>query len=128
MTFSILDVPVKGGNFNVTMHELSVTQSILDIALKHADARKIKQINLVIGQYSSMVDDSVQFYWDLIAKDTDAQDAVLNFERIRGEMKCQTCGHVFHPEDQAFECPACWSPLVRISQGEEFRVESIEVE
>src|SRR5689334_3310748 len=127
MTFSIYDVPIKGGNFSVNMHELSVTQNILDIALKNAGSRKVKQINLVIGQYSSMVDDSVQFYWDVISKDTQAEAAHLNFERIRGEMKCQTCGHTFHPDDQAFECPACWSPLVRISQGEEFRVESIDV-
>ena len=128
MTFSIYDVPINGGNFNVNMHELSVTQNILDIAIKNAGSRKVKQINLVIGQYSSMVDDSVQFYWDLISKDTAAQDAVLNFERIRGEMTCQICGQVFQPDDRAFECPACGSPLVRISKGEEFRVESIDVE
>ncbi len=128
MTFSILDVPFNGGNFNAVMHELSVTQHILEIALKNAGSRKVKQINLVIGQYSSMVDDSVQFYWDLISKDTLAEQAVLNFERIRGEMTCQVCRHVFYPDDRAFECPACGSPSVRISKGEEFRVESIDVE
>ncbi len=110
------------------MHELSVTQNILDIALKNAGSRKVKQINLVIGQYSSMVDDSVQFYWDLISKNTQAEEAILNFERIRGEMTCQICRHVFYPNDQAFECPVCGSPSVRISKGEEFRVESIDVE
>ena len=43
------------------MHELSVTQSILDIALKNPGTRKVKQINLVIGQFSSIVDDSSSF-------------------------------------------------------------------
>lgn len=128
MTFSILDAPFNRGNFNVNMHELSVTQNILDIALQHSGSRKVKQINLVIGQYSSMVDDSVQFYWDLISKGTQAESATLNFERIHGEMTCQTCGQIFQPDDRAFECPACGSPMVRISQGEEFRVESIDVE
>jgi hydrogenase nickel incorporation protein HypA/HybF len=129
VTFSILDVPINGGNFNVTiMHELAVTQGILDIALKNAGSRKIKQINLVIGQFSSMVDDSVQFYWDLISKNTAAQGATLNFERIPGEMTCRACGEVFQPKAEAFECPACLSPLVKISKGEEFRVDSIDVE
>jgi hydrogenase nickel incorporation protein HypA/HybF len=128
MTFSIYDVLIKGGNFNVNMHELSVTQNILDIALRNAGSRKVKQINLVIGQYSSMVDDSVQFYWDLISKNTQAEEAILNFQRIRGEMTCQVCRQVFYPNDQAFECPACGSPSVRVSKGEEFRVESIDVE
>ena len=117
------------------MHELSVTQSILDIALKNAGTRKVKQINLVIGQFSSIVDDSVQFYWEFISKDTAAEGSLLHFERILGEMTCQNCGHAFRPEDDAFrptdetfDCPSCSSPFVKITKGEEFQVDSIDVE
>ena len=113
------------------MHELAVTQSILDICLRHAEqanARRIIDINLVIGQFSSIVDDSVQFYWDIVAEDTIAQGAVLRFHRIPGEMTCGTCGHKFQPNDETFVCPICSSPKVRITKGEEFQVESIEVE
>ncbi|NWG05647.1 MAG: hydrogenase maturation nickel metallochaperone HypA [Chloroflexi bacterium] len=114
-----------------TMHELAVTQSILDISLRHAGeagAKRITDINLVIGQFSSIVDDSVQFYWDIIAKETIAQGARLHFNRIPGEMTCNACGHTFRPTDETFECPACSSVTVRITKGEEFRVESIDVE
>ena len=110
------------------MHELSVTQGILDIALKNAGARKIKRINLAIGQFSSIVDDSIQFYWDFISKETAAEGSVLHFERIPGEMTCQTCGHVFRPGDERFDCPSCSSPFVKITRGEEFHVDSIDVE
>ena len=113
------------------MHELAVTQSILDISLRHAkaaSARRITNINLVIGQFSSIVDDSVQFYWDVIANGTIAQGALLHFSRIPGEMTCGNCGHTFHPTDKAFECPSCTSGFVRISKGDEFRVDSIDVE
>jgi hydrogenase nickel incorporation protein HypA/HybF len=113
------------------MHELAVTQSILDISLRHAEqanARKIIDINLVIGQFSSIVDDSVQFYWDIVAKDTIAQGAILHFNRIPGEMTCGACGHTFQPNDETFACPSCFSPTVRITKGEEFQVESIDVE
>lgn len=112
----------------MNMHELSVTQSVLDIALKNAGPRKIKQINLVIGQFSSIVDDSVQFYWDIISKDTSAEGSLLHFERIPGEMTCQNCGHVFRPTDDTFDCPSCSSPFVKITKGEEFQVDSIDVE
>lgn len=112
----------------LTMHELSVTQSILDIALRNGGTRKITQINLVIGQFSSIVDDSVQFYWDVISKDTTAEGARLHFERIAGEMTCQQCGHVFRPKGETFNCPACSGPFVKITKGEEFQVESIDVE
>jgi hydrogenase nickel incorporation protein HypA/HybF len=110
------------------MHELSVTQSILDIALKNAGTRKIKQINLVIGQFSSIVDDSVQFYWDFVSKETTAEGSTLHFERIPGEMTCQQCGRVFRPVSDTFDCPSCSSPFVKITKGEEFQVESIDVE
>ena len=113
------------------MHEFAVTQSILDISLCHArqaNAVKVTDINLVIGQFSSIVDDSVQFYWDIIADGTIAQGAILHFHRIPGEMTCGSCGQVFQPNDRAFECPSCGSGFVRISKGDEFRVESIDVE
>ncbi|MCI5122479.1 MAG: hydrogenase maturation nickel metallochaperone HypA [Candidatus Electrothrix sp. AUS4] len=110
------------------MHELAVTQSILDIVLQHAKGRKIQQVNLVIGQFSSIVDDSVQFYWEIIAKETLAAEAKLHFERIPGEMTCASCDHVFHPDSETFLCPTCASNAVRVSGGREFQVDSIEVE
>jgi hydrogenase nickel incorporation protein HypA/HybF len=113
------------------MHELAVTQSILDISMRHANeagAKRITDINLVVGQFSSIVDDSVQFYWDIIAKETIAQGATLHFNRIPGEMTCGACGHTFRPNDETFACPSCSSTQVMITKGEEFRVDSIDVE
>jgi len=113
------------------MHELAVTQNILDISLRHAEeagAKKITGINLVIGEFASIVDDSVQFYWDVLADDTIAKGAKLHFERIPGEMTCTNCQHSFHPADIDFTCPACQSVYVKITRGEEFRVDSIDVE
>jgi hydrogenase nickel incorporation protein HypA/HybF len=113
------------------MHELSITQSILDISLRHAEqvnARRIVGINLLIGKFSSVVDDSVQFYWDMIAEGTIAEGATLHFERIPAEMTCRDCNTTFAPTDSTFECPACLSPRVYISKGTEMRVESIDVE
>lgn len=113
------------------MHELSVTQSILDISLrnaKDAGAKQITGINLVIGEFASIVDNSVKFYWDIVSEGTIAQGAELHFERISGEMTCADCGHSFHPGGDDFACPNCKSQSVRITKGEEFRVDSIDIE
>ena len=62
------------------MHELGVTQSLLDLAVRHAQqagAARVTQLNVVIGQMANIVDDSVQFYWEIIAQDTIAAGAVL---------------------------------------------------
>jgi hydrogenase nickel incorporation protein HypA/HybF len=113
------------------MHELAVTQNILDISIRYAqkaNAKQITIIRLVIGKFSSIVDDSVQFYWDTIAKGTIAEGAILHFERIPAEMTCLECSFVFEPTDDTFACPHCQSPKVKITKGDEFRVESIDIE
>ena len=113
------------------MHELALTQSILDIALRYAqkaNATKIVSIQLILGDLTSVVDDSVQFYWDIIARDTIAKGAILQFERIQIEMVCQDCSTTFHPTNETFTCPNCESSRVKTTRGEELRVESIDVE
>lgn len=113
------------------MHELAVTQSILDISLRYAqkaNAKQIVMIHLVIGKFSSIVDASVQFYWDTIAQGTIAEGAKLHFERIAAEMTCRNCGSTFEPSDVTFACPQCSSSKVKVTKGDEMRLESIEIE
>ncbi|MCX6027486.1 MAG: hydrogenase maturation nickel metallochaperone HypA [Chloroflexi bacterium] len=113
------------------MHELSVTQSVLEIVLAHAEragARRILVIDLVIGELASILDDSVKYYWEIIAKGTPAEGASLRFTRLPLELRCTECGRIFSPDADSFGCPACNSFRVRVHQGEELRVDSIEVE
>lgn len=113
------------------MHELTVTESILEIALRHAasaQARRITNLYLVIGQLSTIIDDSVQFYWDIISKGTLADGARLHFQRIAVEMACQKCDHRYSPQVEDLACPNCGSILVKPIAGEEFYLEAIDVE
>jgi hydrogenase nickel incorporation protein HypA/HybF len=113
------------------MHELSVTQYILNIALDHAqraNARRITALYLVVGQLSTIVDDSVQFYWDIVADGTPAAGSKLNFRRVPAELECEECGTRFGLGRDTFDCPNCGSPRVQVMAGEEFYVEAIEVE
>lgn len=113
------------------MHELSITESILEIAIKHAkkaNASKISNIYLVIGQLSSILDESVQFYWDMISEGTIAQGAVLHFKRIPIVVTCNQCAEQYTPTGNGFSCPACSSSQVTILQGEEFYLEAIDVD
>lgn len=113
------------------MHELPVTQSILKIALEHAEkanAKRVLDLNIVIGELATMVDDSIQFYWEIIARDTIAEKATLHFRRIPAELECLSCSGKHHPSDGEFACPKCGSLRVKIIAGEEFLLESIDVE
>lgn len=113
------------------MHELSVTQSLLNIALQHAEkaeAKRVTDLNIVMGELSSMVDDSIQFYWEIIARGTIAEQATLHFRRVPTELQCQTCSTKYRPSDRELACPNCSGVDTRIIAGEEFALESIDVE
>jgi hydrogenase nickel incorporation protein HypA/HybF len=113
------------------MHELPVTQSILEIALRHArqaGSSRVVALNLTIGQLSSIVDDSIQFYWDIIAKDTIAEGARLVFNRVPIQLACLNCDRQYTPDQEDFACPACGSAQIKVISGKEFFLESIEVE
>ncbi len=112
------------------MHELSITQSLLEIALRHAEkagAERILQLNLVIGELSSIVDESVQFYWDIVSQDTIAEGAELHFERVQGTLRCLACGNEF-PLSEGYTCPICGEKQVIPVGGDDFRLDSLEVE
>ena len=113
------------------MHELAVTESILQIVLQSAEengATKVTDISLTIGALSSIVDDSVQFYWDHISKGSIAEEAKLHFNRILAKLKCQNCGNEFQLIEELTPCPNCQSINLQIIAGEEFQVDAIEIE
>jgi hydrogenase nickel incorporation protein HypA/HybF len=111
------------------MHELFVTERIRDIAVEHALAaggRRITDLFLVVGELSSIVDESVQFYWDFVSEGTVAEGARLHFRRVPAELACQACGHHYRPAE-GLTCPRCDSNNVRIIAGEEFYLDAIDV-
>jgi hydrogenase nickel incorporation protein HypA/HybF len=113
------------------MHELSVTENVLEIAQRHAvqaQAGRVTAVYLVIGQLSSIVDDSVQMYWDIVSENSLCAGAKLHFERIPAELECQQCGHCYTIARELSNCPLCESFSVKVLRGREFYVAAIDVE
>ena len=112
------------------MHELSITQSILEIVLdkaKAVEAKEITRIDLVIGDLTGIVEDSVRFYFELLAKDTVAAGATLSVEKIRTGLRCRDCAVTFSPDSELWSCPHCQGQSLEIIGGRECHVKSIEV-
>jgi len=124
----------RSGKINAVlfMHELPVTQGILDVAVEAArnnNAARITDIYLVIGDLTSIIDDSVQFYFDFLSKDTLAENAILHFERRPALATCTVCGHQTEVSLPMLpECQVCGSAQVTVSGGRDFYVDSIEID
>ena len=113
------------------MHELAVTKSILETACRHAEkagARRVTMLRLVVGDLSSFVDDTVAFYWDIISKGTVCEGAKLEFQRVRARIVCEDCGKENDLERELLPCPDCGSQSIRVIGGDEFRLESMDIE
>jgi hydrogenase nickel incorporation protein HypA/HybF len=118
--------------FKNTMHELPITQNILKIALEYGEkssASRITDIHLVIGQLSTVIDESVQFYWPIVSEGTIAENALLHFKRIPARLCCTQCDTVYMIDDGYLSvCPECDSSQVKIVAGNEFQLESIQID
>jgi len=121
----------KWGGADNTVHELAITQNILDIVLneaKTAQANKVTKISLVIGELSGVVGDCVLFYFDFLKKGNAAEGATIDFRLVPVELRCRDCQTNFNPKDSAWTCPNCQSTSLEVISGRECYVESIEVE
>jgi hydrogenase nickel incorporation protein HypA/HybF len=113
------------------MHELSITQSLLEIVLQQAEqahAGKVIKINLTIGAMTGVVSDSVQFYLDILTKGTIAEGATVAFTIVPSRAKCRNCQQVFSLPEFDWTCPHCQGKIVDVISGNELFVDSIEVE
>ncbi len=109
------------------MHELGLTQNIIDMAVSEARDRKVTGINLVIGELSGVVEESIRFCFDVVSKDTPAAGARLCVTKVAAVIRCASCSSTFGLEREGL-CPECGKRGGEVTAGREFYLESIEVE
>ena len=113
------------------MHEYAVTEGLLKLVLEEAQkagASKITEIRLVIGDLSTIIDESVQIYFDLMSEETLAYGAKLVFRRVTARFMCKDCGCDYEKPVKGYDCPKCSGMGMPTGVGREFYVESMDVE
>jgi hydrogenase nickel incorporation protein HypA/HybF len=113
------------------MHELAITQGLIELVLEHAKkagAKKVLKVNIIAGELSGFVGECMQFYYEQMSKDTIAEGAKLEFKRVPTTGRCRECRKEFIIEDLNWVCPQCKSSNVQLVGGSELFVESIEVD
>ena len=111
------------------MRELQSTQIVLNKLLTQAgQGKRIKAVHLALGEISELDQEVIQRHWQDFSKGTPAEQAQLHFRLIKAEVQCMACFSKYHPMDGKIHCPYCGSYGAKILTGEEFYLESIELD
>ena len=113
------------------MHELSIAQSIVNIAENAAPKdyqAHITSVGLQIGELSGIEIESLKFALSVIKKDTILKDAELDIEIIEGLAECPTCNTVFPMHYFGCNCPNCGNYFIKVLKGREMKVLNITVD
>ena len=110
------------------MHELSLSSAIVNTVVKHAAGRQVTVVNMRVGNLRQVVPDTLEFYFGFVAQGTVCEGARLEQELIPARLGCLGCEREWEIDFPSFRCPTCGGTDVEVVSGNEFEVESIEVE
>jgi len=110
------------------MHELSIADALLRIALQHADGRRIESVEVKVGHLRQVVPDALTFAWTLVADGTGAAGAELIVEEVPAAGICRGCGTQSEWDAFPLACRACGSVDVELVRGEELLVDALTME
>ena len=113
------------------LHELSLTQNIVDLAVEYAsreNAEKILSITLEIGALSGVVAEAVEFAFEICSKETVAEGADLVICHIPGKGRCLDCRKETEIKTLTHLCPHCGSLALETVQGQEMQFTEMEID
>ena len=110
------------------MHELALSSAIVNTVAKHASGRRVTTVNLRVGRLRQVVPPTLEFYFEFVARDTVCDGAQLVQELVEPALRCRECDRQWTIDIPAFRCPLCAGADVELMSGDEFEVESIEVQ
>ncbi len=115
------------------MHELAVTEAIVNVALKYAErnnARKVVGVRLRIGEMSHIIEHMLVGMFQHLSSGTIMEGAAVSIEWTPVILRCVDCDNSYQVKVRELagsSCPACGGNNFTIVSGREFYVESIEV-
>ncbi|WP_020677345.1 hydrogenase maturation nickel metallochaperone HypA [Geopsychrobacter electrodiphilus] len=113
------------------MHELGITQSIVEIALRTATGQAatiIHSVTLEVGALAGVVPDALLFCYEACSKETLLEGSRLIIEEIPARARCRDCATDYPLVDLLTCCPACGSAASDLLCGEDLRIKEMEID
>jgi hydrogenase nickel incorporation protein HypA/HybF len=110
------------------MHELSIANAVLAVALEQARDGRIARVGMRIGHLRQISPTALRFSFGLVARDTRADGAALEVEDVPVHVRCDICGAASRPIAFPFGCTHCGALDVAVTAGDEMLIDWIETE
>lgn len=113
------------------MHELKIAEDLSAIVLEAAGKNhltEVTRVNISFGRMVQIVPEIFEFAFREAVKDTIAAGTEIDIEIIPVKMECSKCGNDFLVKDYLFECSNCGSTDLKMINGKELFIKSIEGE
>jgi hydrogenase nickel incorporation protein HypA/HybF len=109
------------------MHELALTQSIVEMVAEHARGHRVRRVALEIGRLTCVLPEALRFCFEVATSGTALEGASLEIIDIEAMARCLACGEVFVQESLWQSCQCGAHDREQIT-GEELRVKEYELE
>lgn len=110
------------------MHELSICGAIVDTVTEHAGGRPVNRVRLQIGHLRQVVPETLRFCWSARTEGTPFEGCELEIDHVPAVVTCNACKARTTLDDPVLRCGTCGSLDVALQSGEEFLIESIDVD
>lgn len=116
----------------VSMHELSIARSIVDVATEEARRQccgKVTGVTLRIGRLSAVHEQALRYSFNLLVEATPLAGAGLTVIEVPVRIWCPGCeAEAELAGIQRLACPTCGHASGDIRAGRELEIESIEID
>lgn len=109
------------------MHELAITESMVEAIRERTGDARVARVFLEIGKLSCVEPEAVRFCFELAAKGTGAEGAILEIEEIPARARCRDCGAEDVELEGALPLCRCGSADLAIVAGDRLRLTAVEL-
>lgn len=116
----------KSRRTNAHVHEVALTESILDAIRQRLGEARIVRVRLEIGRLSAVLPDAMRFAFAACTAGTPLDGARLEIDEVVARGQCRACGRDLELDAAVALCPCGSADLVIVS-GQELQIKEVEV-
>ncbi len=111
------------------MHEMGIAQQLFQIAMdsipEDIPDPKVETVNLKIGKLAAVVEHSLTFCFEVIAKETPLENARLVIDMVPVTVHCKACGNTWEVDNPVFTCKFCEKNDIELKTGREIQITAL---